>query len=385
VLSRVAAWTDSNIIDPKDIGPNPQGLDGVDPYSYALEKFLTEQSVFWKGWASSVPSVQNRNPRFTWGAQPVFAIDYDKSVGAVGGWGIGVYRYSDNPNAAVKLAKYLTNPDVQKARVLQYNLKALPTQKELLNDPNLCSKLGTDSFGTHFCQIYAESTPTVRPVGVVGKKYRTASKNISDTMLDVFQGTYIVTALTDLEKKLQRGLNTTLSNSTIDTKVITDKPKNSVSHLTEQVGGLFFIIFVTGLVVVLVKRGKRARKMEAKAAAAAAIAAAAANLEKDKKGDGIAGDAPPPLASIDGSSKLKESSSKSNSTDIVKKTAKINKSGFQPVAADDDLESGLLYNDNEEEEDMQGKKGGLAKLGQRPGLRDPLNESVRSFEKADFV
>ena len=57
------------------------------------------------------------------------------SASTLGGWQLGVNRYSRNPEAAEKLVKFLTSPDAQKPLALTIGYK--PTRKALYKDEDL--------------------------------------------------------------------------------------------------------------------------------------------------------------------------------------------------------------------------------------------------------
>src|SRR3989338_397310 len=58
-----------------------------------------------------------------------------ESASTLGGWQLGVNRYSRNPEAAEKLVKFLTSPDAQKPLALTIGYK--PTRKALYKDEDL--------------------------------------------------------------------------------------------------------------------------------------------------------------------------------------------------------------------------------------------------------
>ena len=57
------------------------------------------------------------------------------SASTLGGWQLGINRYSRNHEAAEKLVKFLTSPDAQKPLALTIGYK--PTRKALYNDKDL--------------------------------------------------------------------------------------------------------------------------------------------------------------------------------------------------------------------------------------------------------
>ncbi len=79
------------------------------------------------------------------------------SVSALGGWQLGINRYSKNPEAAEKLVRYLTSPGVQKmlARTVGYK----PARKSLYTDKEL---LGEQPFLAGLYEVFMKARP--RPV-----------------------------------------------------------------------------------------------------------------------------------------------------------------------------------------------------------------------------
>ena len=60
------------------------------------------------------------------------------SASTLGGWQLGVNRYSRNPEAAERLVEFLTSPESQKTLALTIGYK--PTRKSLYNDKDLMSE-----------------------------------------------------------------------------------------------------------------------------------------------------------------------------------------------------------------------------------------------------
>ncbi len=54
---------------------------------------------------------------------------------ALGGWNLAVSKYSDEPEAAIELVKFLTGPEAQKLRAVQNS--SLPTRPALYDDPEI--------------------------------------------------------------------------------------------------------------------------------------------------------------------------------------------------------------------------------------------------------
>ena len=79
------------------------------------------------------------------------------STSTLGGWQLGVNRYSRNPEAAEKLVKFLTSPDAQKTLALTIGYK--PTRKSLYKDKDL---LREQPFITGLYAVFMKAKP--RPV-----------------------------------------------------------------------------------------------------------------------------------------------------------------------------------------------------------------------------
>jgi trehalose/maltose transport system substrate-binding protein len=80
-----------------------------------------------------------------------------ESASTLGGWQLGVNRYSRHPEAAEKLVRFLTSPAAQKTLALTIGYK--PTRKALYKDPDL---LREQSFIGSLYRVFMKARP--RPV-----------------------------------------------------------------------------------------------------------------------------------------------------------------------------------------------------------------------------
>jgi len=80
-----------------------------------------------------------------------------KSAATLGGWQLGVNRHSRNPQAAERLAQYLTSPAAQKVLALAYGYN--PPRRALYEDPEL---LAAQPFFAELRAVYEHARP--RPV-----------------------------------------------------------------------------------------------------------------------------------------------------------------------------------------------------------------------------
>jgi len=104
------------------------------------------------------------------------------SVGTLGGWGLGVSRFSPHPREALELVRYLTRKDaqVERSRVLS----APPTLPELyklpeVREPNPRFHLLSQAFRTGI---------VLRPSNVSGKKYQDVSEAYFQAVHSVLAG-----------------------------------------------------------------------------------------------------------------------------------------------------------------------------------------------------
>lgn len=87
------------------------------PYAYTL---MQQEGSPVRGKVGLMPMVKKK------GASP---------AATLGGWGLGVARFSKNPAAALAFIRYATSPEAQKLRYLKSGL--LPTQESLYRDSEL--------------------------------------------------------------------------------------------------------------------------------------------------------------------------------------------------------------------------------------------------------
>ncbi len=93
----------------------------------------------------------------------------ESSVSTVGGWGLGVSKYSLHPREAVRLVEFLTNRATQR-RMMQQN-SDLPTLAVLYSDPFLQASTAY----LHPIQTALFRSAVPRPVGVAGDHYEEVS------------------------------------------------------------------------------------------------------------------------------------------------------------------------------------------------------------------
>lgn len=119
-----------------------------------------------------------------------------KSTGTLGGWQLAVSKYSDEPEAAADLVRYLTSREEQKRRAVEgsYN----PTIEALYSDEEVLEAV------PFFGSLYDTFVNAVaRPSRVTGEKYNRVSNAFWNAAHSVLSGKDdAATALADLEREL---------------------------------------------------------------------------------------------------------------------------------------------------------------------------------------
>lgn len=118
------------------------------------------------------------------------------SASTLGGWGLAVSKYSDNPDAAVAFTKWVTSIDQQVWFTLQRSEQ--PVQPAVYDAPEIAEQL---PFILSFKDILNFATP--RPTAVSGDQYATVSELYYTAVHDVLAGSKdAATAMADLELAL---------------------------------------------------------------------------------------------------------------------------------------------------------------------------------------
>ncbi|KAJ1552445.1 hypothetical protein HK405_011301, partial [Cladochytrium tenue] len=119
-LAHAASWVDSGFINSDDLSSAPTPGDS-DPFRFApvvppdaaalaaadpaFARFAAGQAVFLRHWAHALPAAAEaaQDSSLNWDVAGVVGVDDSVSVGALGGWSAGVYKYSQNPASAARV------------------------------------------------------------------------------------------------------------------------------------------------------------------------------------------------------------------------------------------------------------------------------------------
>jgi len=125
-----------------------------------------------------------------------------KRTGTLGGWNLGVSRYSTKQEAAISLVKYLTGPEEQKRRAIAY--AANPTIASLYQDPDV---LKANPFMGKLSETFASAV--ARPSKKTGRSYSRVSAELQTAVHAVLAGSAeagpMMHALAGKLEKLRRG------------------------------------------------------------------------------------------------------------------------------------------------------------------------------------
>jgi trehalose/maltose transport system substrate-binding protein len=104
-----------------------------------------------------------------------------RSAATLGGWNYAVSKYSQDPDAAIELALFLSSPEVQKERAI--NQSNLPTIESLYDDADV---LAASPFMANWKEIFQNAVP--RPSAPVKAKYNEVSAMFWSAVHDTLSG-----------------------------------------------------------------------------------------------------------------------------------------------------------------------------------------------------
>ncbi len=121
-----------------------------------------------------------------------------RHAATLGGWQLMVSRYSQHPEEAVELVRYLTSYEVQKERTLKLSL--LPTRPALYEDPEV---LTVRPWFQSVLPVLQNAV--ARPSTVTGALYNRVSEAFYSSVHEVLTGQKTAAqAVQEIERKLQR-------------------------------------------------------------------------------------------------------------------------------------------------------------------------------------
>jgi trehalose/maltose transport system substrate-binding protein len=96
--------------------------------------------------------------------------DGARSAATLGGWNLAVSKYSENPDAAIELVKWIASPEMQKLRTLKAS--NLPTIQSLYDDPDIAKE---QPIIPRWKEVFLNAVP--RPSAPTKVQYNEVSSN----------------------------------------------------------------------------------------------------------------------------------------------------------------------------------------------------------------
>jgi trehalose/maltose transport system substrate-binding protein len=118
------------------------------------------------------------------------------SVGTVGGWQVGVSKYSQHIGAATEWVRYLTSPAAEKYNAIVWGY--VPTIPAVASDP------AVRAAQPFLIPSIANVTRVTRPAGFLGAKYAAASQIIYQGINQILNGSDTAGTLSSIANRLQR-------------------------------------------------------------------------------------------------------------------------------------------------------------------------------------
>jgi trehalose/maltose transport system substrate-binding protein len=120
-----------------------------------------------------------------------------RTAAALGGWSLGVSKFSKRPQAAIELVKYLTSRPEQKRRALKGGLS--PTRRSLYVDRDL---LNADPTLERLYLVFQSAVP--RPSRIAGTEYNRVSREFYEAVHSVLSTDQTRQVLGQLQITLER-------------------------------------------------------------------------------------------------------------------------------------------------------------------------------------
>lgn len=186
-LNRAAGWVGT-------ISP-----DGVVSYreEEARIPFQAGDAMFMRNWPYAYVLGQSDESavKDKFDVAPLPTANDGEAAGTVGGWQLGVSRYSEDQEAAIEFVRYLTSPEMQKWRATVGSF--VPTIPEVAEDPEVLEAMP-------FLENLQDVVRAARPSGVLGERYNEGSTAFFQAVNQILLGSEAESVLPQVEQRLQR-------------------------------------------------------------------------------------------------------------------------------------------------------------------------------------
>nr|PID60890.1 MAG: hypothetical protein CSB45_00005 [candidate division KSB3 bacterium]PIE31104.1 MAG: hypothetical protein CSA57_00090 [candidate division KSB3 bacterium] len=140
-------------------------------------------AAFMRNWpyAYSLGNEDDSAIKGKFGIGPLPGAEAGQSAATLGGWQIAVSKYSANPEAAAKVALFITSEKVQKIRATE--LSMLPTVMSLYKDADVLAKR---PFMGSLYDVFINAV--ARPSTITSPNYNQVSTKFFNAVYDVLTG-----------------------------------------------------------------------------------------------------------------------------------------------------------------------------------------------------
>ncbi len=119
----------------------------------------------------------------------------NKSVGTVGGWQLGVSKYSKSPDASIEFVRYMTSPEVETWRAVVGSY--VPTQAAVAANADVLKAMP-------FLKNLSDVVRVTRPSRTTGANYNQASTAFFQGVNQILNGSDAAQVLPSIESRLKR-------------------------------------------------------------------------------------------------------------------------------------------------------------------------------------
>jgi trehalose/maltose transport system substrate-binding protein len=189
-LTRAKGWIGT--ISPAGVTSYQEG-DALDP-------FLQGNVVFMRNWPYAYAQGNDPSKSKIVGKFDIAPLPHDpgqKSGGTVGGWQIGVNKFSKNQDAAIEFTRYITSKEISVWRGVAGGY--VPLHKDAANDPAVIK-------AQPYLAKLADVVRVTRPSTLTGTNYNDVSTAFFQGVGKILQGQDAKTVLADVQKRIESAL-----------------------------------------------------------------------------------------------------------------------------------------------------------------------------------
>jgi trehalose/maltose transport system substrate-binding protein len=187
ILNKVRGWVGTTA---------PRGVTGYQE-DESLNAFAGGNAAFLRNWPYSWGVLEKSDSALKGKTDvaPLPAATGQKSSGTVGGWQLGVSKYSKNQDASIEFIRYLTSPEVQAYRAVVGAY--VPTIAEVAARPDVLQV-------EPYLKNLADVVRVVRPSKVTADRYNEASTAVFQGVNQILNGQDAAQVLPGVQQRLQR-------------------------------------------------------------------------------------------------------------------------------------------------------------------------------------